>query len=173
MIRTTVRVDTRKLDAMIKRSPDVARECTKDAADWMADYVKSHWSPAAPSAPGSPPAVRTGTLDASVVVRERRGGLGRFIAALSGQSMTQFVVQVNAPYAAALELGKVNAPNTILPRPYLIPAVIALSQRLAKHFYPIIDARSKVYDRDLGSFEEVYDDIDGGSVSFSGMMGDS
>lgn len=172
MIRTTIRVDTKKLDAMIKRSPEVARECTKDAADWVADYVKTHWSPVAPSSPYHAPAVRTGTLNDSVTVRERRGTLGQFISALSGKSMTQFVVQVNAPYAAALELGKENAPNTILPRPYLIPATIALSQRLEKHMYPIIDARSKVYDKDTGGFEEVYEEIDGGSISFT-SMGDS
>lgn len=172
MIRTTVRIDTRKLDAMIKRSPDVARECTKDAADWAADYIKSHWSPVAPSAPYTAPAVRTGKLNDSVVVRERRGTLGQFISALSGKSMTQFVVQVNAEYAAALELGKEKAPNTILPRPYVVPAVIALSQRLEKHMYPIIDARSKVYDKDIGEFAEVYEEIDGGSISFT-SMGDS
>ena len=172
MLRTTVRVDTKKLDAMIKRSPEVAKACSKDAADWAADYIKSHWSPVAPSAPYTAPAVRTGTLDKSVTVRERRGTLGQFISALSGKSMTQFVVQVNAEYAAALEYGKEKAPNTILPRPFVTPAVMALAGRLEKHFFPIINAKTKVYDKDIGEFSEVYEELGGGDISFTNM-GDS
>ncbi len=137
-IRVEMRMDTSRLDAMITHSTMVADACSLDAANQIVNHIKSNWSSASPSSPGRPPAVVEGELDRSIRVDKKS-----FFSKLSGRG--SYKVVAYAEYAAALELGKVNAPNTILPRPYMRPAVEKVSRNLKRTFFPIINPRNPAY----------------------------
>ena len=147
-ISVTMKVDMSKLENMIEFSPLVADECSFDTADWIKAYIQSHWSPNAPSNPYNPPAVRDGTLNANIKITRRQGG-GRFGS--KGNSIS-WQIEAQTVYAAALEFGKVNAPNTIIRRPYMRPAVEAARRKFTKFFYPIINPRTLVYNKARGAF---------------------
>lgn len=153
-IKVRMYVDMQKLEAMVDKSPSVADGCTKDAADWIKEYILAHWSGKVPSDPGKPPAVRTHTLEKSIRVRRQGEGM-RFVGRGSGVHL--YSITAGAVYAAALEYGKVNAPNTILPRPFMRPAVEAAKQRFAKFFYPIIDPRTLVYNSNRKGYVNAYE----------------
>lgn len=147
-IKVTMKLDMSKLENMIDFSPQVADECSFDTADWIKAYIQDHWSPNAPSEPYQPPAVVTGRLNANIVVRRRQGG-GMFGSKANAIS---WEVLANTVYAAALEFGKVNAPNTIIRRPYMRPAVEAARRKFTKFFYPIINPRTLIYNRARGAY---------------------
>jgi len=144
-----MKLDMKKLENMIDYSPQVADECSFDTADWIKEYIQAHWSPNAPSNPYQPPAVRDGTLKGNIVV-SRRGAGGRFSG--RGAGVQQWAVEARTVYAAALEFGKVNAPNTIIRRPYMRPAVEAARRKFTKFFYPIINPRTLIYNRARSAF---------------------
>lgn len=148
-IKVRMKLDKAKLDAIYSKSPEVADMATKDAADWVISYIKEHWSSSSPSSPGSPPAKLTGDLERSLAA-ERRGARGRFVG--RGGDVTEWAVRADIVYAAALEFGKVNAPNTILPRPFMRPAVEALRQRYSTFFSAIINPRTKIYNSAFGGY---------------------
>ena len=168
MIKVRMNVDTARLDAMIARSPQVADNCSYDAADFILDYIKAHWSAYSPSKPYRPPAKLTGELEESLRVR-RRGGLGRWIG--RGGNVTAYEITAGAEYAAALEFGKVNAPNTIIRRPFMRPAGVAAGQRVPPSFFPIIDPRTLVYNKTQGRFVPAYSHLDPVLIDFDEMWG--
>lgn len=145
-IKVRMKVDTAKLDAMYAKSPELADACTKDAADWVYNYIQDHWSASSPSSPYNPPARITGDLSSRLYTQRRSGG--RF--ALRGGDITEWAVGADIEYAAALEFGKTNAPNTIIRRPFMRPAVEALRRKFAPMFAAIIDPRTKIYNATFG-----------------------
>lgn len=146
-IKVRMKVDTARLDNIIREAPSVADTCSFDAADWMMNYIKAHWSAKVPSDPYKPPAKITGELEKSLRIR-RRGAGGRWVG--RGNNVLAYELTADAVYAAALEFGKINAPNTIIRRPFMRPAVEAAKRRFASFFYPIIDPRTLVYNRARG-----------------------
>jgi len=94
----------------------------EEIADSIIRDVRSNWSPISPSVRGEPPAIVTGTLDRSLKnTVSKRDILGRFIA--RGQLKYYRLIEVRAPYAAALEL------KAGLNRPFLGPAVDRAKER--------------------------------------------
>lgn len=70
----------RTLTAIEHQVEDGAAEGAKEAAEAIATFIKSHWSPNSPSNKGDPPAIDTGNLDSSILVAPSTRSLrsGRF-----------------------------------------------------------------------------------------------
>lgn len=94
-----------------KQVADGSGQGCKDTTDQVVADIKSNWSAVAPSAYGTPPAIRTGNLDSAVKVESTgRDELGRFA---SNPDAKAWFIQVNTEdgdnpgergnYAAALE----------------------------------------------------------------------
>lgn len=109
-----------------------AENLVNTAAQALVNDIKSSWSSSSPSAPGSPPAVVTGTLDSSVQAETGRDTLGRFASA--GSVVTR-IVRVRAGHGALLE----NGTYKMAARPFMRPA----TERLADT-YPGIAKRTIV-----------------------------
>lgn len=91
---------------LVRNTADVTNEAAQD----MEKDIRSNWSKSSPSAPGQPPAVVTGALDASVMaVPEQSLSTGKVTA----------TVQVRDKKARHLEYGT----RKMAARPFLRPAI--------------------------------------------------
>lgn len=132
MISISFRSNTAGLDELSEGN--FVDGALSDVADFVVEYIKSHWTGSSPSNPGEPPAVVTGTLDASVSAETTgRSASGKFA---SSKHVRSRVVQITAPYAARLELGTAR----MAPRPFVAPAIAAAAPEMKKH----IAARIKI-----------------------------
>ena len=114
------------LEKLRKRVPENAAQITQDAANDAADYMRSHWSSVSPSAPGEPPAVVTGMLDASIEV----------VPTGSGAKPTQ-ELRVQAWYASYLEYGTKN----MAARPFIRPAMLWLEKSYRSRFKKVFEVK--------------------------------
>jgi len=118
------RKDLRQLDLLERMLPSRLNNSVKAMADGAVTHMRNNWSPSAPSSPGNPPAVRTGDLDASMVVEQARGRSGRFESA--------YVIKFTDPATGALEFG--YAPNNLAARPFIRPALEAVGMNVKDYF---------------------------------------
>ena len=126
----TFRSDVSKLDKMLARLDNGGLDdSTKHMAERVVEYIRDNWSPVSPSTPFEPPAVVTGELDAMMSVEQSRDILGRFASA--------FRIKFEAEYAAALEWG--YDPNHLAPRPFIRPAIAAVSKDFADFIKPAFE----------------------------------
>ena len=116
-----VRLDTRRLDALLRETPGgTSKVLRKLMFDMQADMANS-MSAESPSLPGNPPGVDTGTLKNSLAVQQT----GPASFALTGMD-----------YGVFLEFG-VRA-NNLAPRPWIIPAVLRALDRLPREMRAMI-----------------------------------
>ena len=109
MLTVKMRVDAKGLSFLERVVPRRANAFARKLAEHTVEIAQSSWSPVSPSAPGDYPAVVTGTLSASLNVRQLRGGLlGR----------SEWAAVAEAPYAAFLEFGTIK----MAPRPFMSPS---------------------------------------------------
>lgn len=100
-LQAKFRAKAEKLDSDTKKAVNVcALKVERD--------IKASMTPNGPSAPGEPPAVKTGRLRASITHRVETEG-GEVVA----------YVGTNVEYADDLEFGK----GRIAPRPFMFPAI--------------------------------------------------
>lgn len=77
--RLVVKDNWRTLIKLQRNVPKKTGKALDETAEAIVNYIRSNWSSPAPSSWGSPPAVRTGNLDESIVVESQgRDVLGRF-----------------------------------------------------------------------------------------------
>lgn len=111
--QVNVTVDLSGLRRLERRLPGNADRLLGELAMEFVQYVKTHWSPQSPSAPGQPPAIDTGTLtnsiDTVVIMRGR-----------------EWRVVVKAEYGRGLEFGTPR----IAARPFMRPAAVHIRQRV-------------------------------------------
>lgn len=112
MLTARLRVDIAGLERLEQAVPRRAGGGARRLAERTAEIVKSSWSLTSPSSPGTPPAVVTGTLDASVGV-ERQGNLLN----------PAWAVVASAPHSGYLEVGT----DKMAERPYMAPALAAVA----------------------------------------------
>lgn len=105
------------MDRLNHRLETGAHREASEAADYMINHMKTHWSRNSPSSPYNPPAKVTGELSRSIKKEQARSS-GRFTSA--------FNVNVTAVYAAAQEFG--YSPRNLKPRPYFFNAFNATEQ---------------------------------------------
>lgn len=104
----------------------------KEGAETLAAYIQAHWSASSPSPVGAAPAVETGNLDSSIIVRSgsRSVRSGRFASKNSVWSVTADTqdgsVQGKTKYNYAQALEDTSYHN----RPFFIPAVEAVAVEL-------------------------------------------
>lgn len=127
-----------------RRITERSGEFVKFAAEWLVSDIRTHWSMKSPSTAGHPPAVDTGNLDSSVKADGTGRTGGRFA---STPDATRWYVRIDTAngadpqgrggYSQALEKGAtLNNGSTLLPRPFMKPAV----ERL-KAVYPDLAKR--------------------------------
>jgi HK97 gp10 family phage protein len=109
---------------LIRRSPQEFEDATRDLAEGVRKDIRSNWSATAPSSPGQPPAVRSGTLDKSIAVFKRRSG-----------KLAIFVLAALAEWAGWLEFGT----RKMRPRPFMRPAMKRAKNRLASVYKAAIE----------------------------------
>lgn len=108
MLTVETRSDTTILDRLLRTAPARSQAETLEAAKDVVADIRANWSSTSPSAPGKPPAVVTGELDASFdVTVESRG------------ERVRIVIRVKAEHARHLEYGTKN----MRARPFLRPAM--------------------------------------------------
>jgi hypothetical protein len=135
MIKIHITKNLKGLDVMEHVIPGRIDNSSKGLAEDMAQIMHESWSPDAPSAPGSPPAVVTGNLDKSIQVeRQGRDLEGKFV---SGKNAAKWAVIVGEKYGATLEHGGGN----ILPRPFVLPAAMAVSENMADAYREAFNIR--------------------------------
>lgn len=127
MPQLTVRFrgDTSKLDILDRLFRKEVSDTLRAIAEETRDDVKANWSSSSPSAPGAPPAVVTGALDASVQTDQQRGSIFE-------KPYTAVVVE--EPYGVYLEEGT----GIISPRPFLAPAAGRAARRMNTSFQIVI-----------------------------------
>ncbi len=135
MITMKVVKDLSVLDRIDKQIGARVEATTDSVADRIVENIHQNWSPTSPSSPGERPAVVTGTLDLSVQKEKTgRGPGGKFAA---GKDTFIRVIHVSAPYADILEHGSVN----MLPRPFVLPAVLDEADNLAADYREIFSVK--------------------------------
>lgn len=122
-IRT--RLDTSRLDEIVRVLPERTRRATEAAADDIVQDIQEHWSGHYPpaSSPGQSPAVRSGNLDSSIRAQPIDDGFTQMISPDLQQ----------APYGLFLEEGTTN----MAPRPYLLPALLRMQKRFRRYFFDL------------------------------------
>lgn len=133
MIKMKWSIETSGLDFLEENADDLASMSTREAVEWVGDYIQGNWSDNAPSSPGNPPALITGGLEDSISIEQSRDGGGRFAKGWS--------IIFKAPYAAALEFG--YGPRNLKPRPYVRPAIIAAKEVIADFFVKSYSVKSR------------------------------
>jgi len=106
MANVSVNINTSRLVAIMAQVGVNADQVNHDLAEQTGEFIRGSWSGYFPpaSAPGDPPAIRTGYLDSSVTVEPIPGG---------------WVVYIEAFYGIFLELGTIK----MSPRPFFISAI--------------------------------------------------
>lgn len=129
MIRMSMRVDTSVLDRGMKMIKPSMKQQIEGLTNDVVAFLHQNWSGSSPSEPGSPPAVVTGALDASIRKDATgRDASGRFA---SGDDVISWFIRVGdskAWYAADLEEGR--ASTNLAPRPYIDPAFKSIEDKL-------------------------------------------
>ncbi len=110
MLTVRWREDLNGLQRLEYFVPRRADDWTKAAAERCRDIIRASWSDKSPSAPGNPPAVVSGELDRSIVVRKVNVG---FIGSKKAHATT-----AGAAYARMLEEGTIK----MAARPFVRPA---------------------------------------------------
>lgn len=114
-----VKLNTKRLDEMLRENPDKAAKATEIAADLVVNDIRGHWSGSSPSSPGNAPAVVSGALDASINSEK-----------VSGGNHPVYVVTAGAEHAGYLEKGTKNMAK----RPFIYPAVRRMRNKLRDVF---------------------------------------
>lgn len=113
-----IRASNNLLDRIINNVYKKTDTETQAAAEDIVKDIRASWSRRAPSAAGQPPAMVSGTLDASVVAAPQQ-------SISSGKTQTAIVVY--AEYASFLEYGT----SKMAARPFVRPAM----KRAEKTFF--------------------------------------
>lgn len=108
---STVRKDTRKLQQLIRETPDKADQLVRGAAQEIVNDIVLAFSDQSPSPPGQPPGVDTGELRASM--------------GWTADGRLRAVVHDGVEYGVYLELGSEKMPA----RPFVAPVVEEWRQR--------------------------------------------
>lgn len=103
-----VRSNTSVLQRLIKGLPNDTETMLVDKAEGIVEYVQAHWSNNSPSAPGKPPAVVTGELDASIAIDKQSQGRKIRVA-----------IVIRAEHGFFLEFGT----KKMAARPFVRPAM--------------------------------------------------
>lgn len=111
--QVNVTVDLSGLRALERRLPGNADRLLGELAMEFVQYVKTHWSPQSPSAPGTPPAIDTGMLTNSIDT----------VVIMRGK---EWRVVVKADYGPYLEFGTPR----MAARPFMRPAAFFIRQRV-------------------------------------------
>lgn len=120
MMRVMVRKDYSGMRRADRRMMGGAENATKTMAEMLKNDIRASWSGTSPSSIGSPPAVVSGDLDASITLEKAgRDDLGRFA---TPQNATGWLLRFGEAYAALLE-NPVYAPPSSYRRPFLAPAI--------------------------------------------------
>jgi hypothetical protein len=115
-----VRKDTRRLDAIVTHRARDTDEALGEVTMFIVQYMKTHWSPSSPSAPGEAPAVDEGTLTNSIEGKPvQRGKLWHIRGAEHGIHL-----EFGTPKMAA--------------RPFIFPAVHAIRRELKDKFKRLV-----------------------------------
>lgn len=114
-----VKLNTKRLDEMLKDNPDKADKAAKIAAELIVNDIRGSWSGSSPSSPGSAPAVVTGELDASIRAEK-----------VSGGNNPTYSIEASAGHAGYLEKGT----RHMAKRPYIYPAMRRMRNKLRDVF---------------------------------------
>lgn len=114
-----VRVDTRRLDAILRNAGRNTDEVLGKIAGDLEAYMKDHMSTSSPSSPGDPPGVVTGYLKNSIQARKER---------------PKHWAVYGANYGLYLEYGTVR----MAARPFVRPAVWAIKRNLPDKFKALV-----------------------------------
>jgi HK97 gp10 family phage protein len=123
-VKTTVKLDTKRLDNLSKYAAKRTAEITHDEAMEIRADIRSSWSAVSPSSPGESPAMVSGNLDKSIPEPRQVG---------KGDTPTE-ILEIKADYADDLEYGTVNMPA----RPFIRPAFQRAEQRYPKRFKRVV-----------------------------------
>jgi len=97
-------LDTTGLDNLIRNAPQGVDDVVNRLAYIALGIIQTSWSEP-PSAPGNPPAIDTGALNASMRVAK--------------QGHAHYIIADGVEYGFDLEMGRTN----IAPRPFMNPAI--------------------------------------------------
>lgn len=114
-----VRVDTRRLDAIMRNLGRNTDEVLGKIAGDLEAYMKDHMSTSSPSPAGDPPGVVTGNLKNSIQARRDR---------------PKHWAVYGADYGLHLEHGTVH----MAARPFIRPAVWAIKRNLPRAFRGLV-----------------------------------
>lgn len=111
-----------RIDGYKQKLDENSREAMNEVAELLVDDIKANWSGYYPPAsePGEAPAIRTGTLDLSVMPTDLSDDGGHL----------SINVRASAPYADFLEYGTYK----MAARPFMRPAV----QRIKEQFGAVL-----------------------------------
>lgn len=124
-VKTTVKLDTKRLDNLSKYAAKRTAEVTHEEAMEIRADIRSSWSPTSPSSPGQPPAVVSQDLDKSIPEPRQVG---------KGDTPTS-LLEVKSDHAAPMEYGTVD----VEARPFIRPAFYRAEKRYPKRFKRVVE----------------------------------